>query len=134
MGPHRVDVDGHPNRDEEQADQEPLERRDIDFDLVAVFGLGQQKTGEKSAECGREARGTGGGGNPHHHEQRDRHDEIAAAGLRREAEDRLQHVTAGREDGDDRKHRLQQGRGERTPRRSARRAQGSARRTGPAQP
>ena len=92
--------------------KQPLERREIDFDLGAVFGLGQQKPGEKSAECGREACDTGRGCDPHHHEQRDRHDEIAAAGLRREAEDRLQHVTAGGEDGDDREHRLQQGPGE----------------------
>jgi len=41
VGPHRADVDGHSHRDEEQADQEPLERRDVDFDLVAVFGFGQ---------------------------------------------------------------------------------------------
>ena len=53
-----------------------LERRDVDLDLVAVFGLGQQETGEKRAERGREARGAGGGDDPHHHEQRDRHDEI----------------------------------------------------------
>jgi hypothetical protein len=72
----------------------------------SVFG--QQETRKKGAERGREPRGAGGGGDPHHHEQRDRHDEIATAGLGGKAEDRLQHVTTSREDGGDGKHGLQQ--------------------------
>lgn len=86
----------------------PIKRRDVDFNLVAVFGFRQQQTGQKGAKRGREARATGDGGNPDHREQRDRHDEIAAAGLCREAENRLEHIAAGSEKGGDRKHGLQQ--------------------------
>ena len=91
------------------ADQQSFERRDVDLDLVAVFGLGQQENRKKGAERGREPRGASGGGDPHHHEQRDRHDEIATASLRGKTEDRLQHVATRRKDGADGKHRLQQG-------------------------
>ena len=62
---------------------------------MAVLGLRQQQAGEEGAERGRQPGAAGRGGDPEHDEQRHRHDQLAAAGLRREAEERPQHVAAG---------------------------------------
>ena len=72
---------------------------------------------------------------PDHDEQRDRHDQVAAAGLRREADNRPQHVATGSDD-ERRPPRAacSSAPGKATPRRGARRARASARRTGPARP
>ena len=48
--PHEVQVQRHADADEEQSEQQALERFDLRFDFVAVFGIGQQHAGEECAE------------------------------------------------------------------------------------
>ena len=51
----QAEVGGHADRHEEQAEQQPLERLDVGFELVAVLAVGQQQTGDESAERHRHA-------------------------------------------------------------------------------
>ena len=73
---------------------------------MAVFGLREQHAGKEGAERGREAGIAGGGGEREHDQQRDRHDQLAAAGLRGEMEDRPQHEAPDHRDDRDRHRRL----------------------------
>ena len=54
-GANHERIDGHADRDEEEAEQQPLERLDVDLDVVAVLGLAEQEAGEERAERGRQA-------------------------------------------------------------------------------
>ncbi len=47
------EIDAGAHRDEEQAEQQPLERLDVAFQLMPEFAVGQHDSGEERAECGR---------------------------------------------------------------------------------
>ena len=53
--PDRANIDRHSDGSEEQADQQTLERSEVDLDLVAVLGLRQQQTGQECTQRRREA-------------------------------------------------------------------------------
>ena len=46
----RNDVDAHPDRHEEEAEEQPLERLDIDLELMPVLALAEEQPGEERAE------------------------------------------------------------------------------------
>ena len=48
------EVDLRADRDEEQAEQQPLERLDVGLELVAVLAVGEHHAGEERAERGRQ--------------------------------------------------------------------------------
>ena len=45
-----AEIDRHADGDEEHGKQQALERRDVGLDLVAIFGVGQQRAGDERAE------------------------------------------------------------------------------------
>ena len=50
LGRHHAQIDRHADGDEEHGEQQPLERADVSLDLVAVFGIGEQRAGDERAE------------------------------------------------------------------------------------
>ena len=50
LSEQRLHVDSHPDRDQEHAQREALERRDDDLDLLAVIGFGNDQPGDQCAE------------------------------------------------------------------------------------
>ena len=65
-----AEVDACSYRDEEQAQQEPLEGRDIAFQLMPKLGVGEHDAGKKGAKCRREANEYHQRGNAQYEEQR----------------------------------------------------------------
>ncbi|MOA21008.1 hypothetical protein D3C78_1414840 [compost metagenome] len=47
MGIEYADIQRHAHRDKKQPQQQPFERLDGDFQLVAIFAFGQQHAGDK---------------------------------------------------------------------------------------
>ena len=76
----QLEVDHHADRDEEHAEQQPLERLEIDLDLMAVLAVAaaEDRRGTRRALADRPR--TRGRGRSRHHDQRNRHDQFAAAG------------------------------------------------------
>ena len=50
IGDHTAEIEPGADRDEEQAEQQPLERLDRHLDLAAELGLGEQQAGDEGAE------------------------------------------------------------------------------------
>ena len=88
MRPDRPEIDRHADGDKEDAEQQALERLEIDLDLMPVFAFAEQSAGDEGAKRNRQSRRAGRGRNPDHDDQRDRHDQFAAAGARRRTHQR----------------------------------------------
>ena len=105
-------VDLHAYADEEQAEQQALERLDVEFDLVPVGGVGQQQSREEGAEGHRQA------GHPRDRrdhedgEQRRRHQDLGAARGGHDPVQRPQQESTGQHDDADRPHGLGHRQGE----------------------
>ena len=109
-------IEQHADGHEEQAEQQSFERLEVDLDLMLVFAFAQQKPGQERAERGGEAGDAGRAGGADDQQQRDRHDQVATAGLHHEVQQRAQHELADEQDADDRRHALRQREAERCPR------------------
>ena len=107
-----LDVERHADADEEKSEQEALERLDLRFDLVAVFGIGEQHAGEERAERHRDADQIHDPRGADHDQQRGRREHLGRAGARSRAEHRTQQIAAADDDDRDREDHAQ--RGERT--------------------
>ena len=81
---HR-EVDRHADGDEEQPEQEPLERRDVGLDLMAVFRIGEKRAGDEGPERRRQPGSLHDQGDADHGEQRARGHGLAHAGRGDEA-------------------------------------------------
>ena len=80
------EIGAHPDRHEEEPHQQPLERLDVGFELVAELGIGEQHAGEERAERHRQADRLHQQRGADDDEQRGRGEHFAAA----EARDELQ--------------------------------------------
>ena len=92
------DIDRHADRDEEQADEQALERLDIDADLVAILGLRQHQAGEKRAKRHRQTGGLGGDRGADDHQQHRGQEHVGAARRADEAEQRTDDQSADHHD------------------------------------
>ena len=93
-----LDVERHADTDEEEAEQEALERLDLRFDLVAVFGVGEQHAGDERAERHRDADQIHDPCRADDDEQCGRREYFRRGGARGRAEHRPQKVTAADDD------------------------------------
>ncbi|KAG1200456.1 hypothetical protein G6F35_012370 [Rhizopus arrhizus] len=91
FGGDAVEVDAHAHRNEEQAQQQPLERLDLCFQFVPELRIGQQHAGQEGAEAGAEARFLHEPGGAQHHQQGGGGEHLRAAGARNDAEHPAQH-------------------------------------------
>ncbi len=91
FGGDAVQIDAHPHRDEEQAQQQPLERLDLRFQLVPELRIGQQHAGQERAQAGAEAGFLHEPGGAQHHQQCGGGEYFRAAGARDDAEHLAQH-------------------------------------------
>jgi hypothetical protein len=78
-------IDRHSDGDEEYGEQQPLERTDIGFDLMAIFGIGEQCAGDERAEGRAETRGFHDQRHSDHRQQRARRHGLAHAGCGNDA-------------------------------------------------
>ena len=101
----RHHVDAHADGHEEQAEEQPLERLDIDLELVAVFALAEEQPGEEGAERRGEPGRGGQHGGADRQEERNGDDEVAVSGAGRDPEQRTGQVPSGEEDAGDRGNR-----------------------------
>ena len=101
-----AEVDPRPHGDEEQAQQQPLERVDIAFELVPVLAGREHYAGDKGAERGRQADQRHQQRDPDHHHQRGGGEQFAQIGAGDVAEQRADREDA---DGDHRRHRAYAG-------------------------
>ena len=83
VGQHEVQVQHHADGDEEQAQQDVAERPDVGLHLVAVDGLRDQHAADESPQRHRQPAQGGGVGQGHHHPQRDQHQQLVGAVLRK---------------------------------------------------
>ena len=72
-------IHGHADGDEEHRKQEPFERRDIRLDLMAIFGVGEQRAGDERPERRRQSHRLHDQRHAHHREQRARGHRLAHA-------------------------------------------------------
>ena len=79
-GRQQAEVDRGADRDEEEAQQEPLERLDVALQLVAVLAVGQDDAGEEGAQRGAEAHAGHEEGDADDQEQRRGGEELPQAG------------------------------------------------------
>jgi hypothetical protein len=105
---HQAPIDAHAHRHEEQPQHQPLEGFEIDLDLVAELGLGQQQPGQKGAQRHRQPGRRGQHRGPQHHQQDGGHEHLAAARLGHDMQRRAQHETPSRVDPGDRQRGLGQ--------------------------
>ena len=47
LAEQHAEIDRHADGDEEHGEQQPLEGRDVGLDLVAIFGIGEQRAGDE---------------------------------------------------------------------------------------
>lgn len=88
------DVHRHADADEEQAQQQTLERLQMGFQLVPVFGVGQQHTGQERAQRGGHADHLHQPRGAHHHQQGGGGGYLHVVGLSHETEHRTQQIAA----------------------------------------
>ena len=88
VGEDQAEVGGHAHRDEEQPEQQALERFDVGFEFVAVFGVRKQHAGEEGAQRHRQADRTHQQGSADHHQQRRRGEDFLDAACRNGVEHR----------------------------------------------
>ena len=91
LGGHAGQVDAHAHGDEEQAQQQPLERLDLRFQLVAEFRIGQQHAGQERAQARAQPGLLHEPGIAQHHQQRAGGEHLGHAGARDRAEQVAQH-------------------------------------------
>ena len=93
------EIDRHAHGHEEHGEQQPFEGRDIRFDLVAVFGVGQQGAGDERAERRREPDLFHEERHAHHRHQRARGHGLAHAHGRDQTIETAEQKTAPDDDG-----------------------------------
>ena len=77
---HHAQIDRHADGDEEHGEQQPLEGRDVGFDLMAIFGIGEQRAGDERPKRRGEARGLHDQRHADDRQQRARRHRLAHAG------------------------------------------------------
>ena len=90
----RVELGRHADRDEEEAEQQPLERLDVDLQLVTVLGLGEDDASGEGAERHRQAGEPGDRRRAGDDEQRHRGEDLACLGATDEAKQRSHQVAS----------------------------------------
>ena len=104
-GKEEGEVDAHADRDEEEAQEQPLERLDRRFDLVPVLRFGEQHAGEEGAERHRQARDLEEERDAEDEQQREGGKNFTQARAGDMAEDRPRDEVAEHERADDHRHR-----------------------------
>ena len=105
LGGDPLQVDAHANRHEEQPEQQALERADLRFQFVPVFGFGQQHAGQERAKAGAQSRQLQQPGAAQHHQQRGGGEHFRHAGARDDAEQVAQQVAPAQHQRGDRQQR-----------------------------
>ena len=101
-------VDRRADRDEEQPQQQAPKGLDIDLDLVAVFGAGEQQARQERAERHRQAGRLGRHSRADNDQQHQGEEHFPARGSADEAEQRANDEAAGDQNGGDGDERLGQ--------------------------
>ena len=106
-------IDPGPDRNEIEPEQQALERLDRHLDLAAVLRFRQQQPGDEGPERHRQMARRGEQSVAEHHQKTGRHEELGAARLGDEMEERPQGQPAEHDQGPQRQHggneRLQEG-------------------------
>ena len=93
-----VEVERHPDGDEEKAEQHVAKGLDVLLDLVAVFGLGDQHAGEKGAQRERETGDFGERREAERDQQEVQHEELGAPLPRDDVEPRPHRLLSREQD------------------------------------
>ena len=107
MGGKEAEVDAGTHRHEEEAEQQPLERLYVCFQLVAVFAVRQHHAGEEGAEGGGEADGFHQHGDGDHQQQGGSDEDLPHVGLGDGAKHRSHQVMTTQHDAGDGGHHQQ---------------------------
>ena len=91
-----AEIDRHADRDEKQAEQQTLERLQVGFQRVPVFGIGQQHAGQEGAERHRHADRLHQQADRDHQQQCEGGEDFAHPGVGDDAQHRPQQVAAGK--------------------------------------
>ena len=98
---HHAQIDRHADGDEEHGEQQSLERSDVGFDLMAVFGVREQRAGDERPQRRGEARGLHDQRHADDREQRARRHRLAHAGRGDEAVEPVEQEPADDDHADD---------------------------------
>ena len=109
VGDEKRHVEAHADREEEHAEQQPLERIDGRLDGAVVLGLGQQQPRDEGAERHRQAGRRAGEPAADGDEQRCGDEQLGAVGGGDEAEQRTQDDRADERDRGDDEYGLREG-------------------------
>ena len=102
----QADVHRHAHGDEKQAEQQPLERLDVELELVPVLAIGEHHAGEERAERHRQPDPCHQRGGAENEQQRKPDEHFAQAGLGHVAQHRAHQEPAGNDEQRDHADRL----------------------------
>ena len=100
----QAQVEQHPDRDEEQPEQDVAERTDHRLDLMPVLGLGEHHAGEEGAEREGQSGAVGHPGRGQHHQQHREGEQFAQSAVGDHMKQRPQQPASGGEHRADRQH------------------------------